>query len=113
MVRASSPPAKKPARDAGGKLPAEPLAEMQNRLDDIVDTGSSMQALLEAMLAVASGLELEATLRRIVSAATGLVHARYGALEVQGTDTSVVRFVHVGDANSGEHTSDPPQGHGL
>ncbi len=39
-----------------------------------------MDGLLEAVLAVSSGLELDETLRQIVRAAVGLVDARYGAL---------------------------------
>ena len=55
-----------------------------------------MQGLLDAVLAVASGLELEATLRRIVQAAVDLVDARYGALGVLGPTGGISRFIHVG-----------------
>jgi len=92
----------------------ELLAEMQDRLDEIVTTRDSMQALLDAMLAVASGLELESTLRRIVTVATELVNARYGALGVLGADNYLARFVYVGiDEETRARMGELPQGHGL
>ena len=39
-----------------------------------------LDGLVEAMLVVTSGLELDVTLRTIVHTAIGLVDARYGAL---------------------------------
>ena len=92
----------------------ELLAEMKERLDEIVNTRDSLQALLDAMLAVASGLELESTLRRIVSVATDLVEARYGALGVLGADNYLARFVYVGiDETTRATMGELPQGHGL
>jgi signal transduction histidine kinase len=92
----------------------ELLAEMKERLDEIVNTRDSLQALLDAMLAVASGLELESTLHRIVTVATGLVDARYGALGVLGPDNYLARFVYVGiDEQTRARMGDLPQGHGL
>jgi signal transduction histidine kinase len=87
---------------------------MKQRLDEIVNTRDSLQSLLDAMLAVASGLELESTLRRIVSVAIELVDARYGALGVLGSDNYLARFVYVGiDPETRAHMGDLPQGHGL
>ena len=40
------------------------------------------QSLLDALLAVGTGLDLQTVLRRIVEAAVQLVDARYGALGV-------------------------------
>src|SRR5215207_9578532 len=92
----------------------ELLAEMKERLDEIVNTRDSLQALLDAMLAVASGLELESTLQRIVSVATELVDARYGALGVLGSDNYLDRFVYVGiDPDTRAKMGHLPQGHGL
>jgi len=92
----------------------ELLAEMKDRLDEIVNTRDSLQALLDAMLAVASGLELESTLQRIVTVATELVDARYGALGVLGPDNYLARFVYVGiDQQTRAAMGDLPQGHGL
>lgn len=72
------------------------------------------RGLFSAVVAVAAGLELPATLRRIVQAATDLVNARYGALGVLDGDGNVVDFVHVGmsqeDSDRLEHL---PQGRGI
>ena len=66
------------------------------------------------MLAVASGLELEATLRRIVQAAVDLVDARYGALGVLGPTGGISRFVYVGlDEETRATMGQLPEGKGL
>ncbi|MCB0943530.1 MAG: histidine kinase, partial [Mycobacterium sp.] len=61
--------------------------------------------LLDAMLAVTAGLDLERTLRTIVRTAMDLVDARYGALGVIGTEPhpALERFVYEGvDAPTAE-----------
>ena len=66
------------------------------------------------MLAVSSGLDLDATLRRIVHAAVDLVDARYGALGVLGADGTLTRFVHAGiDEPTRELIGALPTGRGL
>ena len=60
----------------------ELLAEVQDRIDQVIVARDQIDGLLEAVLTVASGLELEATLERIVHAAIELVDCRYGALGV-------------------------------
>jgi signal transduction histidine kinase len=72
------------------------LAELQVRLDGVRATRDRAQALLEAVVAVGSNLDLETVLRRIVEAATGLVGARYGALGVVGERGSLAEFIPVG-----------------
>jgi signal transduction histidine kinase len=62
----------------------ELLAELQGRLQAVLATRDRMRGLLEAVVAIGSGLDLESTLRRIVEAAVGLVDASYGALGVIG-----------------------------
>jgi len=62
----------------------ELLAELQGRLQAVLATRDRMRGLLEAVVAVGSGLDLESTLRRIVEAAVRLVDAAYGALGVIG-----------------------------
>ena len=75
----------------------ELLTEAQQRTEVIVEgTRERMDALLDAVLAVSSGLDLDATLRQIVHAAIELVDARYGALGVLGADGTLTRFVHAG-----------------
>ena len=75
----------------------ELLDEVQERIEDIVGTTRvRMSGLVNAVLAVSSGLELDTTLRRIVQAAIDLVDARYGALGVLGEDGALTEFVYVG-----------------
>src|SRR5690349_19493978 len=74
----------------------ELLHEVQDRMAEIVATRDRMQGLLDAVLAVGAGLELDTTLRRIVEAAVELVEARYGALGVLGGSGGLSRFVYVG-----------------
>ncbi|GAA4682081.1 GAF domain-containing protein [Pseudonocardia yuanmonensis] len=92
----------------------ELLGEVQERLGQIVAARDRMQSLLDAVLAVAAGLELEATLRRIVQSAVDLVDARYGALGVLAPDGSISRFIDVGlHPGVRETLGPPPTGKGL
>ena len=102
-------------RQARGRLRLdELLAEMRQQLDEIVKTRDRMHGLLDAMLAVASGLELEPTLRRIVTAATELVDAQYGALGVLGTEDELAQFVYVGiDEPARAKMGNLPRGRGV
>src|SRR5271168_3550257 len=72
------------------------LAELQGRLQVVLATRDRMRGLLEAVVAVSSGLDLESTLRRIVDTAVRLVDATYGALGVIGDDGQLAEFIPVG-----------------
>jgi len=79
------------------------------------DLDPRLTRLLEAVLTVASDLELESMLGRIVHAACDLVDARFGALGVIDEDgTSLAAFVHHGMppevVNDIGHL---PEGHGV
>jgi signal transduction histidine kinase len=74
----------------------ELLAELQGRLATVVATRDRMRGLLEAVVAIGSGLDLESTLRRIVETAVGLVDASYGALGVIGDEKRLAEFIPVG-----------------
>jgi hypothetical protein len=74
----------------------ELLAELQARLQDVLGARDLMHGLLEAVVAIGSGLDLESTLRRIVETAVGLVDATYGALGVIGDDQRLAEFIPVG-----------------
>lgn len=54
------------------------------------------QGLFSAVVAVAAGLELKSTLRRIVTHAVELVDATYGALGVLDDKGGLREFIHVG-----------------
>ena len=74
----------------------ELLAELQGRLEAVLATRDRVHALLDAVVAVGSDLDLETVLRRIVEAATTLVDATYGALGVVGEQSTLVQFIPVG-----------------
>jgi signal transduction histidine kinase len=74
----------------------ELLAELQARLQAIVATRDRMRGLLEAVVAIGSGLDLESTLGRIVETAVGLVDATYGALGVIGEGRRLAEFIPIG-----------------
>ncbi|MBF6470055.1 histidine kinase, partial [Nocardia beijingensis] len=61
----------------------ELLGEVKDRVEQIIDARDRMDGLIEAMLTVTSGLDLDRTLRTIVHTAISLVEARYGALGVR------------------------------
>ena len=72
------------------------------------------RGLFSAVVAVAAGLELGATLRRIVQSAVDLVDATYGALGVLGPDGQLTEFVHVGiDQAAQAVIGDLPRGRGI
>ncbi len=90
------------------------LAELQSRLEVVLATRDRMHGLLEAVVAIGSGLELEAMLRRIVEAAVDLADARYGALGVIGEDRQLTEFIPVGlDADEIGEIHHWPEGLGL
>jgi len=86
-------------------------------VDGVVDgVAGQLARLLEAVLAVAEGLDLEAVLERVVVAACGLVDARYGALGVvdERDPGRLASFVHHGmDRATVERMGALPTGQGL
>jgi signal transduction histidine kinase len=60
------------------------------------EAGDRMRGLLEAVVSISSGLDLESTLRRIVETAVQLVDASYGALGVIGDGGRLAEFIPVG-----------------
>jgi signal transduction histidine kinase len=92
----------------------ELLAELQGRLQAVLATRDRMRGLLEAVVAIGSGLDLESTLRRIVETAVGLVDASYGALGVIGEDKRLAEFIPIGlSRDEIEHIHHWPEGRGL
>src|SRR4051794_22296548 len=75
----------------------------------------AMRELLDAVLTVASGLEPEQVLRRIIESAVNLVDARYGALGVlDPTGTELSQFITVGFTEDQRAAIGPlPRGHGI
>ena len=72
------------------------------------------RGLFSAVVAVAAGLELSATLRRIVQGAIDLVDAQYGALGVLDSEGRLVDFVHVGmSPDQAQSVGSLPEGRGI
>lgn len=95
----------------------ELLAEVQDRIAQIVGVRDQMDRLIEAMLVVTAGLDLDNTLRTIVHTAIELVDAGYGALGVRETDKDslqLAEFVYEGiDDRTRVLIGDLPRGHGV
>ena len=72
------------------------LTELQARLQTVLATRDRVYTLLEAVVAVATSLDLEMVLKQIVEAAITLVRARYGALGIISEGGRLVEFVPVG-----------------
>jgi signal transduction histidine kinase len=91
------------------------LTEVDGRIEEIVSsTRESMDRLLDAVMAVSSGLELDSTLRQIVHAAMGLVGTKYGALGVLDGEGMLSRFQYEGiDEATREQIGSLPTGHGV
>jgi len=105
----------RPLRDTLSQLRLrELLVEIQERVEQIVEGRDRLEGLVEAMLVVTSGLELDETLHTIVRTAIDLVDARYGALGVRGIDHELVEFVYEGiDEHTRARIGHLPEGRGV
>jgi len=92
----------------------ELLAELQNRVGDVMASRERLSALLDAVVGVGSDLDLRSTLYRIVLAAVRLAGARYGALGVIGPDRQLVEFITDGiDVELHQRIGALPTGRGV
>nr|WP_312880053.1 GAF domain-containing protein [Actinokineospora xionganensis] len=92
----------------------ELLGELQERLTEVRQTSDRLQRLLDAVVVVGAGLELESTLLRIVQVAVELVDAQYGALGVLGEGEGLSEFVFEGIHPQERQTMGHlPEGRGL
>lgn len=92
----------------------ELLLEVQDRIEQIVEGRDRLDGLIDAILAITSGLKLDATLRAIVHTAAELVDARYGALGVRGYAHRLVEFVYEGIDEETRHLiGSLPEGRGV
>lgn len=90
------------------------LRELLDRVGEVIAARERERGLLDAVVAVGSGLELRATLQRLVVAACDLTEARYGALGVIGPDRSLSEFITHGlDDEAHAAIGDPPHGRGV
>ena len=114
-ARSSGDPGARPLRDTLSQLHLrELLMEVQDRVEQIVEGRDRLDGLIDAMLVVTSGLELEETLKTIVHTAIELVDAGYGALGVRGHDHELVEFIYEGiDEEMRERIGHLPEGRGV
>ncbi|OAN39952.1 GAF domain-containing sensor histidine kinase [Mycolicibacterium iranicum] len=105
----------RPLRDTLSQLRLrELLNEVQERVEQIVEGRDRLDGLLDAMLVVTSGLELDETLRTIVRTAIELVDAQYGALGVRGHDHELIEFIYQGiDEATRDRIGHLPEGRGV
>ncbi|HYO02955.1 MAG TPA: GAF domain-containing sensor histidine kinase [Mycobacterium sp.] len=105
----------RPLRDTLSQLRLrELLSEVQDRIEQIVEGRDRLDGLVDAMLAVTSGLDLAETLRTIVHTAIELIDARYGALGVRGHDHELTEFIYEGiDDDTRRKIGSLPQGRGV
>jgi signal transduction histidine kinase len=81
-------------------------------MDDVAQRQTA--GLVEAGLALASELDLDALLQRIADVAREVIGARYGAVGVVGEDGLLLRFVYSGiDQQTAARIGDLPHGRGL
>jgi len=64
--------------------------------DEMLVGRDRREILLRVIVDIASDLDLDATLKRIVTGAMELTGARFGALGVRGPDDSLISFVYAG-----------------
>ncbi|MBQ1079694.1 GAF domain-containing sensor histidine kinase [Nocardiopsis sp. B62] len=90
------------------------LDEVRSRMTEISRTQERIRTLLEAVVSIGEGLELEPLLLRITETATSLVEARYGALGVIGPEGDMSRFIPVGlDPDEIDQIEHWPKGEGI
>ncbi|MFI5909840.1 GAF domain-containing protein [Dactylosporangium sp. NPDC051541] len=90
------------------------LQELLARVGEVMTSREQLRALLDAVVAIGSDLDLHSTLERIVAAACRLADARYGALGVIGTDRMLVEFINHGiSPQERAEIGDLPRGHGV
>ncbi|WP_042410591.1 sensor histidine kinase [Streptacidiphilus carbonis] len=91
------------------------VTEVSERLHAVAAVNDRMRELLEAVVAVSSGLNLHATLRRIAAAAADLADAQYAAVGVLAPHaTGLVDFIQVGLTDeAAARIGHYPEGRGL
>src|ERR1700704_559077 len=111
----SEPPAALPQLAAAHLRLEDLLAELQDRAVVISAAADRLRVLLEAVLAIGTGLDLPSVLRSIVEGACRLADAEYGALGVISPDGShLIEFVTVGvDDEARTRIGHEPEGHGI
>lgn len=92
----------------------ELLHELLDRVGAVTAMQERLRVLLDAVVSIATDLELPSVLERIVRAACRLAGARYGALGVLGPDRRLSEFITYGLTDEQRaKIGDLPSGHGV
>lgn len=87
---------------------------MHAQLDELLAARDQMAQLLRVIVEIGSDLDLDGTLRRIVTAARELTAAPYGALAVRDPEGTLLSFIHEGiDAEMARRIGHLPVGKGC
>ncbi|MGO4492263.1 GAF domain-containing sensor histidine kinase [Arthrobacter sp. 2YAF22_2] len=90
------------------------LKDFVSRAGELLQSQERMAGLLEAVVAIAEDLSLDAVLERVVQSACRLLHARYGALGVIGDDHALSHFISIGiEGELADRIGPHPVGHGV
>ncbi|MGP4057299.1 GAF domain-containing protein [Mycobacterium sp. 4D054] len=99
---------------AFGRWCPEDLRRIHEQLDELAADRDQLGELLQVAIEINSGLELDATLHRIVRAAKTMTAARYGAIGVWGEDGALASFIYDGmDEKTAAAIGGLPVGKGL
>src|SRR5215218_9628893 len=98
---------------AGARMD-ELLTGFVDQAGELLNAQQRMRGLLEAVVALAEDLSLEAVLQRVVNSACTLLQARFGALGVINEEHALSHFITVGiDDETGRKIGPLPTGHGV
>jgi len=92
------------------------VSEVVERVEGVARLADRLQALLQAVVAIGSHLELDAVLRRIAETAAELADAKFAALGVldPGGESRLSQFITVGiDEEGRANIGDLPRGQGV
>lgn len=90
------------------------VSKMHAQLDELSAARDQMEKLLRVIVEIGAGLDLGATLHRIIGAARELTSAPYGALAVRDREGNLISFTHMGmDAETVRRIGHLPVGKGL
>ncbi|MET7938176.1 GAF domain-containing sensor histidine kinase [Streptomyces sp. NPDC005322] len=90
------------------------LEGLQEQVHEVRAVQTRMHTLLDAVVAIASDLDLGVVLQRIAQSAVSLVDARYGALGVLGEEGTIKQFLTVGmDEEAISRIGHYPRGEGI
>ncbi len=90
------------------------VSTMHGQLDELLAARDQMEQLLRVIVEIGAGLDLDATLHRVIAAARDLTGAPYGALAVRDPEGDLISFVHEGmDADTVRRIGHLPVGKGL